>query len=246
MSQRMNVIGVVGVAMVASWFGCCCLSAVIGQMTPAEQDRMIRRAASTEEVLPGSAQADVQTEPYEAPAPAPRVPGWQNPRRVAGAEAGMAVGLTYERIFELGYQVWEAGQRGEADPVLAVAQAETMEAGRVEDAMVTYGENRAAMKTALESSGLGRGVVGRVHVEAVLPDTLGPFTASVLLTIYGCPGGTDLDFLAETAAAKVATNLTRHASGYRGAIQYEGLRCDSGRYGSVRYDAETGRVVIGE
>lgn len=81
----------------------------------------------------------------------------------------------------------------------------------------------------------GRDVVGRVKVQAVDWSNLGPYTASISLTVVGCPEhprwdghpGRDekLDGLVAAALKEVARNLPAEIDGYEASLWYEGPSC---------------------
>ncbi|MBN2799145.1 MAG: hypothetical protein JXX28_08350 [Deltaproteobacteria bacterium] len=173
------------------------------------------------------------------------VPAWADPEQVAGAEAGAAAGLTYARLFALRQAIHEAGLRGAKDAPGEVARAEGLSEDVVWDAMMTVGAVQKDLRTHLEGGVLGAGVIGKVRVTGVGDAPLGPLTVQVVVRVVGCPGRTDLRFLAETAARRVAANLPPGASGYRGFIEYEGLRCTPGRWGAVTYDAGSRTLTLG-
>ncbi len=196
-----------------------------------------------ESVSESEVQPDEQADTEDAATARPSVPAWQDVSRVAGPEAGDAEGLTYERILELRHAIHVTG--GD-DAAATVARADGLSEDVVWDAMVTAAALQEDVASVVSDGRLRSGLVGGVDVQGVSDDPeLGPLTVSVVLTVNGCPRATDFAFLAETASGVVARNLPSGIDGYRGVIEYEGLRCERGRYGSVVFDAETGRVVIG-
>lgn len=240
----MKKTSVVALGIAAALVGCCGLSALFGQSQRDAREAAEEQQEATPEASTAPTQAEPQAQGEEAPSAQPRVPAWQDPSQVAGDEAGMAAGLPYSRVFDLGYQVWKAGREGEADPVLAVAQREGVEAGLVEDAMVTYNTLRPKASELLASGVLSSGVIGKVEVKGVEPDELGPFTARAVVVVTGCPDRSDLGFLSQTAATKVAENLPRWASGYTAVLEYQGMGCSAGRLGTATYNASTAELTL--
>jgi hypothetical protein len=225
--------GVVGVMVL------CCCSGMIGESRRGVQEAREARERASEDL----GQVEGQTGTEETATARPRVPAWQDVSRVAGPEAGDAEGLTYERILALRHAIHVAD--GD-DAAATVARAEGLSEDVVWDAMVTAAELQEDVARVVSDGRLRSGLVGGVEVQGVADDPeLGPLTVLVVLTVNGCPRATDLAFLAETASGVVAHNLPSGIDGYRGVIEYEGLRCERGRYGSVVFDAETGRVDIG-
>lgn len=239
----MKKTSVVALGIAAAFVGCCGLSALFGQSQRAAREAAEEQQDATEEASTAPVQPDPQAQGEDVPSAQPRVPAWQDPTRVAGEEAGMAAGLAYSRVFELGHQVWKAGKAGSADPVLTVAKREGLEAGVVEDAMVTYNTERPVMAEYL-SGVLGRGVVGKVEVQGVEADDIGPFTARAVVVLTGCPGRSDLPFLAQTAATKMVDNLPASASGYTAILEYEGVGCSRTRMGQATYNAATAKLTL--
>ncbi len=239
----MKKTSVVALGLAAAFVGCCGLSVLFGQSQRASREAAVEQQDAIEEASPAPAQVAPQGEGEDAPSAQLRVPAWQDPSQVAGEEAGMAAGMAYSRVFDLGHQVWKAGKAGSADPVQTVAKREGLEAGVVEDAMVTYNTERPVMAEYLGGV-LGRGVIGRVEVMGVEADDMGPFTARAVVVVTGCPGRSDLPFLAQTAATKMIDNLPATASGYTAVLEYEGVGCSRKRMGQATYNAATAKLTL--
>lgn len=174
-----------------------------------------------------------------------RVPGWRDPSRVAGEEAGAAAGMTYARMFELSHAIWRAAQEAPGSDVVAtVAAREGLDAGAVEDASVTAEEERRALRQVLAGGKLARGVIGDVDVTRVAPDEPGPFVVEALATVVGCPGSTDMMVLKTDAAQKMVANLPGVVDAMLVVFEYRGIGCQRGRAGAAAWDRRTGTIAM--
>ena len=241
----MNKYGVtIGVVvMVVACVGCCGFSALIGQN---------QREAREEQ--PGEVtRAEGQAAPPEAPEAPPSKPGWLDPEQVAGEEHGAAAGLTFARIFELSQHHHDqvASYPDGVVPARVDAVADAARRAGVTreimwDAMQSAGDETRAMQDALDSGRLAidRGVVGDVEITDVRPSELGPLTVFAKLTVIGCPGRTDLAFLAQTATTTMAKNLPESASGFKATLWNEGMRCSPSSLGTAVFDAASSKLTL--
>lgn len=114
------------------------------------------------------------------------------------------------------------------------------------EAMQSASDETRAMRDALDTGPLAieRGVVGDVEVEDVRPSELGPLTVFARVTVMGCPGKTDLAFLAQAATSTMVENAPRSASGFKASLWSKGLRCSPSRLGTAVYDADAAKLTL--
>jgi len=246
----MNKNGVtIGTVVMVAFVGCC----GFGNALLSLPSGVPEGAEAPEEQPDGVTQVEGQAAPPEAPEAPPSKPGWLDPEQVAGEEHGTAAGLTFARIFELSQHhhdqvasypdgVVPAG----VDAVADAARRAGVTREIMWDAMQSNSDETRAMRDAMNSGpmAIDRGVVGDVEVTDVRPSELGPLTVFAKLTVIGCPGRTDLAFLAQIATTTMAKNLPASASGYRAAMWSDGLSCSPSSLGTAVFDAASSKLTL--
>lgn len=197
-------------------------------------------------------QPEVQAPVPEQQKAPPSMPAWGDPTQVAGAEHGAAAGLTFQRIFELSQAHYNEGQRYPGaipfgvDTVADAAKRAGVTREVMWDAMQSASEETRAMRDGLAkgTNAISSGVIGSVEVDDVRASDLGPLTVFAKVTVTGCPGRSDLAFLAEEATKTIAGNMPASSSGFKASLWSEGIGCSPSSIGNAVYTTATGSLTL--
>jgi len=209
-------------------------------------------SAGPSQVAPVIEATDIRTpEPKIALPPEPQTPdpGIALPPEPQTPEPEIA--LTSEPVsngpttadLEIDKAVWEAQEANPArDAITYIANRRGLSDERVTDAVVAVAERQQWLAIRVENA--GSGVVGEVQVVGVSRTELGPYTASLSITVIGCPNRSALDFLAQAAVGTIVGNMPKGIDGFTAGLWYRGLTCDRGYLGSATWNAGTGLVTF--